>query len=71
MYDPVLFFPKARILGCMAGLLTYPGFLKPSHPEYSGQWQVFHETIITHYAGSGITAAGTVADSNRIPFSLQ
>jgi len=29
------------------------------------------ETIIPRQAGSGITAAGTVADSNRIPFSLQ
>jgi len=55
----------------MAGLLTYPGFLKPSHPPAGGQWQVFQQTIIPLYAGSGITAAGTVADSNRIPFSLQ
>jgi hypothetical protein len=55
----------------MAGLLTYPGFMKPSHPYTSGQWQVFHKTIIPPQAGSGITAAGTVADSNRIPFSLQ
>jgi hypothetical protein len=31
----------------MAGLLTYPGFMKPSHPDHSGQWQVFHKTIIT------------------------
>jgi hypothetical protein len=29
------------------------------------------KTIIPHQAGSGITAAGTVADSNRIPFSSQ
>jgi hypothetical protein len=42
--------------------------MKPSHPEKPGQWQVFHKTIIPHYAGSGFTAAGTVADSNRIPF---
>jgi len=28
-------------------------------------------TIIPPEAGSGITAAGTVADSYRIPFSLQ
>jgi hypothetical protein len=35
-----------------------------------GQWQEFI-TIIPPQAGSGITAAGTVADSNRIPFSLQ
>jgi hypothetical protein len=55
----------------MAGLLTYPGFSKPSHPDKSEQWQVVQKTIIPHNAGSGITAAGTVADSNRIPFSLQ
>jgi hypothetical protein len=53
----------------MAGLLTYPGFMKPSHPLYQEQWQVFHKTIIPLKAGSGITAAGTVADSYRIPFS--
>jgi hypothetical protein len=35
------------------------------------QWQVFPKTIIPPQAGSGITAAGTVTDSNRIPFSLQ
>jgi len=29
------------------------------------------KTLIPLQAGSGITAAGTVADSNRIPFSLQ
>jgi hypothetical protein len=45
--------------------------MKPSHPGSSEQWQVFHKTIIPHKAGSGFTAAGTVADSNRIPFSLQ
>jgi hypothetical protein len=55
----------------MAGLLTYPGFMKPSHPENPGQWQVFHKTIIPTGSGSGITAAGTVADSHRIPFSSQ
>jgi len=52
----------------MAGLLTYPGFSKPSHPEKSGQWQVVQKTIIPYKTGSGITAAGTVTDSNRIPF---
>jgi len=63
------FFPESfEYQSCMAGLLTYPGFLKPSHPWYLGQWQVFHKTIIPRHAGSGITAAGTVADSNRIPF---
>jgi hypothetical protein len=30
----------------MAGLLTYPGFIKPSHPNKQEQWQVFHKTII-------------------------
>jgi hypothetical protein len=45
--------------------------MKPSHSVLPGQWQVIHQTIIPHYAGSGITAAGTVADSNRIPFSWQ
>jgi len=29
------------------------------------------KTIIPSQSGSGITAAGTVADSYRIPFSLQ
>jgi len=55
----------------MAGLLTYPSFLKPSHSVLPEQWQVFQKAIIPRKAGSGITAAGTVADSNRIPFSLQ
>jgi len=54
----------------MAGLLTYPGFLKPSHGALAPQWQVVQKTIIAKKR-SGITAAGTVADSNRIPFSLQ
>jgi hypothetical protein len=54
---------------CLAGLLTYPGFLKPSHPD-CGQWQVFQKTIIPFSTGSGITAAGTVTDLHRIPFSL-
>jgi hypothetical protein len=35
----------------MAGLLTYPGFMKPSHPDESGQWQVFHKTIIVRTIG--------------------
>jgi len=30
----------------MAGLLTYPGFMKPSHPPAGGQWQGFHKAII-------------------------
>jgi len=55
----------------MAGLLTYPGLPKPSHNFKLLQWQVFRKTIIPQQAGSGITAAGTVTDSNRIPFSLQ
>ena len=67
----VLFFPKALNYKSMAGLLTYPGFLKPSHSHFREQWQVFQKTLITHNAGSGITAAGTVADSNRVPFSSQ
>jgi hypothetical protein len=47
MNDSTLFFPKAvNIKICMAGLLTYPGFMKPSHPPAGGQWQVFHKTII-------------------------
>jgi hypothetical protein len=45
--------------------------MKPSHPYKAGQWQVFHKTIIPRNAGSGFTAAGTVADFNRIPSSLQ
>jgi len=53
----------------MAGLLTYPGFLKPSHSDKPEQWQVFQKP--SSLERSGITAAGTVADSHRIPFSLQ
>jgi hypothetical protein len=30
----------------MAGLLTCPGFLKPSHGAQTSQWQVFQITII-------------------------
>jgi len=30
--DSELFFPKALNMVCMAGLLTYPGLMKPSHP---------------------------------------
>jgi hypothetical protein len=33
----------------MAGLLTYPGFMKPSHPFVSEQWQVFHKTIVVKH----------------------
>jgi hypothetical protein len=44
-------------------------FLKPSHPFLSGQWQVIRNT--DRLWRTGITAAGTVTDSNRIPFSLQ
>jgi hypothetical protein len=51
----------------MAGLLTYTGSLKPSHGIYKPQWQVFIEP--SSLERSGITAAGTVADSDRIPFS--
>jgi hypothetical protein len=66
------FLPESsELLYVQAGLLTYPGFLKPSHPPAGGQWQVFQKTLIPHKAGSGITAAGTVADSDRIPFSSQ
>jgi hypothetical protein len=43
--------------------------MKPSHPYKLGQWQVFHKP--SSLERSGFTAAGTVADSNRIPFSLQ
>jgi len=50
----------------MAGLLTYPGLMKPSHGAQAPQWQVFIKP--SSYERSGITAAGTVADSNRIPF---
>jgi hypothetical protein len=53
----------------MAGLLTYPGLMKPSHPPAGEQWQVIIKP--SSLERSGITAAGTVADSNRIPFSLQ
>jgi hypothetical protein len=30
----------------MAGLLTYPNFMKPSHGAQAPQWQVFHKVII-------------------------
>jgi hypothetical protein len=67
--DPELFFPKALKMICMAGLLTYPGLMKPSHPFQAEQWQVIKKP--SSIERSGITAAGTVADSHRIPFSLQ
>jgi hypothetical protein len=66
------FLPESsELLNVQAGLLTHPGFPKPSHPIYQRQWQVFQKTIIPQNAGSGITAAGTVADSDRVPFSSQ
>jgi hypothetical protein len=43
--------------------------MKPSHPDVSGQWQVIIKP--SSLERSGITAAGTVADSDRIPFSLR
>jgi hypothetical protein len=47
--------------------------MKPSHPTFikasNGQWQGI--TKPSSIERSGITAAGTVADSYRIPFSLQ
>jgi hypothetical protein len=42
--------------------------MKPSQ-EKARQWQVIKEP--SSLERSGITAAGTVADYNRIPFSLQ
>jgi hypothetical protein len=46
--DSLLFIPKAlNILLFLAGLLTYPGFGKPSHSDDAPQWQVFLKTIIT------------------------
>jgi hypothetical protein len=57
----------------MAGLLTCPGFMKPSHPTFikasNGQWQGIIKP--SSLERSGITAAGTVADFYRIPFSSQ
>jgi hypothetical protein len=66
---PAPFSPKAMNMGCLAGLLTCPGLVKPSHPPAGGQWQGI--TKPSSLERSGITAAGTVADSDRIPFSLQ
>src|SRR4030042_2850428 len=66
--DSEPYFPKALNMVCLAGLLTCPGLMKPSHPEYSEQWQVIIKP--SSLERSGITAAGTVADSHRIPFSL-
>jgi hypothetical protein len=53
----------------MAGLLTDPGFMKPSHEQFhhSGRYFIKPSSL----ERSGITAAGTVADSHRIPFSSQ
>jgi hypothetical protein len=65
---PLLQFPKAlSINSFMAGLLTYPGPVKPSHDAcgtVAGILQNHHRN-----ERSGFTAAGTVADSDRIPFS--
>jgi hypothetical protein len=43
------FLPESFDLNCLAGLLTYPGFKKPSHPLFHGQWQVFPKTMITQF----------------------
>jgi hypothetical protein len=43
--------------------------MKPSHPQTGDSGRYF--TKQPSLERSGITAAGTVADSNRIPFSLQ
>jgi len=65
--NPPLFFPKAQNMACLAGLLTCPGLMKPSHSPAGGQWQVIIKPLSLER--QGITAAGTVADSHRIPFS--
>jgi hypothetical protein len=71
MNDPALFFPKAlniRLSGRSSDLSRFSEAFPFRRAE---QWQVFQKTITPQNAGSGITAAGTVADSNRIPFSSQ
>lgn len=44
-----------------AGFLTYPYFAAPSHPFLSEQW------LLNGKRHTGLTAAGTVADSHRVP----
>jgi hypothetical protein len=72
-YDSELFFPKALNMG----LSGRSSDLSRSHEAFPScfllqkaeQWQVIIKP--SSLERSGITAAGTVADSDRIPFSVQ
>jgi hypothetical protein len=70
--DPVLFFPKALnivLSGRSSDLSRFPEAFPPRFLfQKTGQWQVIRKP--SSLKRSGITAAGTVADSDRIPFSL-
>jgi hypothetical protein len=57
---------KPGSFSVLAGLLTYPGFRRLPIPRIPEQWQVEPEPSLL--SQSGITAAGTVTDSNRIPY---
>jgi hypothetical protein len=68
----MLFFPKALnmvISGRSSDLSRFSeAFPSRFLKQKAGQWQVIKKP--SSLERSGITAAGTVADSDRIPFSL-
>jgi hypothetical protein len=71
MIDPALFFPKAlniRLSGRSSDLSRFSEAFPSASRRTVAGISVNHHPI---NLGSGITAAGTVADSNRIPFSSQ
>jgi hypothetical protein len=50
--DSTLFIPKAlNAKFVLAGLLTYPDFLKPSHSPIGEQWQDFQKIIVVYTTG--------------------
>lgn len=51
----------------LAGLLTYPDFLSPSHPIKTKTVACGTKSILSGTSGSKFTAAETVADSHGIP----
>lgn len=67
--DSELFFPKALKTGLSGRSSDSSRFHEAFPSHIAEQWQVIVKP--SSLERSGITAAGTVADSHRVPFSLQ
>jgi len=67
--DPALFFPKAENMALSGRSSDLSRFYEAFPLRCAEQWQVIIKP--SSLKRSGITVAGTVADSDRIPFSSQ